>query len=1044
MLRRCDRYLLRETVGPFFLALAALVLFILLNIILSLSDLMVDRGVGMLDMLRLVAFKVPNLLIVAVPMSALFATFLGLGRMGHDREIVAYESLGIPLRRVLLPLLGAAALVTVVDFAVYNWVVPLSEAAYEQQLQDIIFREGIPRVTSNTFFRGQDGQVFYIRRYDEGTGRLYDVMVYDTTGRLFPQAGTRITQITATEGEWSGDGWTLYAGHVYGFDSEGRLAYSGAYDTLDIPLDQTVEQIMSYQLSPTQLSLGELQTVIRQAKQNGQNVAEYVVEKHLKLALPLATVVFTLFGGAISLAYGARSRASGIVVGLLVVGLFQGLLWWTQTLGRRGAMNPTLAAWLPDIAFGGLGVLLYINVDRLASRDIWSKIRSRIPFFSLLAMLILAGSLPGLAATEMPITLTCDRLAVSDDRRRYEADGTVSATFEGAILTADVLTLQQTDDSHWDLEATGTVSLVYGDDVRVSGDALAALIEIDKAAGSVYPRELKTMEFFGQLAFTNSQGEPHTLYFEGESAVFLFSPAGETERIEVFNSRMSTCNCCGVPLARQPYSLRTTRAVLYPDELIAAFGLTARVAGYRVFWLPLYVQPLEETLANPLFPAIGNSTLHGWFVKWNLPFFLSENTYGSLLVDVYTRYVEVALGGTLRYQGERQSGTVSVYAFPAKIGDSETVLSFAHSVDVAAGWRGTAALDFDRYGSSTTWSYAAELVGTMRDAVLSLEFSREQETDDQGAVVEQHLPRVSLELPKTAIGTVHVQPTFSAGWQQEWTAVGSVESAFRAVGRLSLEADSFSIAGFSFTPDAALKGIACNTETTWEAQGSASLSVSATSGPLRLTWTSVLVAGSTPFRSDHQDDHHTLDWRVDLQGAVGLRLSGSVNLADGLGPVDLRIMWGESVQWLVAAEVEPDDALVSSFSVRGTWAIDEDRSLSWSIPYDAEGLRFETATFDARFSTDQGTLTVSNKLDLNLHLLQSTDVELDLPLDSPWGLSISASYKPASSIRPLAIEYGVYYDIADCLRVGLERTRADVWVYASVLAFPEAVLRYAP
>src|SRR5512136_2437142 len=105
MLRRSDRYVLREMTGPFALALAGLVLFILLNIILSLSDLMVDRGVSMAALLRLVLLKVPSLLVVAVPMSVLFATFLGLGRMTHDREIVALESLGIPLRRVLLPLL---------------------------------------------------------------------------------------------------------------------------------------------------------------------------------------------------------------------------------------------------------------------------------------------------------------------------------------------------------------------------------------------------------------------------------------------------------------------------------------------------------------------------------------------------------------------------------------------------------------------------------------------------------------------------------------------------------------------------------------------------------------------------------------------------------------------------------------------------------------------------------------------------------------------------------------------------------------------------
>ncbi|MEI6171171.1 MAG: LptF/LptG family permease, partial [bacterium] len=154
MLRRSDRYVLREMIGPFALALAGLILFILLNIILSLSDLMVDRGVTMPMLLRLVLLKVPSLLVVAVPMSVLFATFLGLGRMVHDREIVALESLGIPLRRVLLPLVLAASVIAAADFAVYNWLVPASESAYQDALRTVIFRQGVPRITSNAFFKG--------------------------------------------------------------------------------------------------------------------------------------------------------------------------------------------------------------------------------------------------------------------------------------------------------------------------------------------------------------------------------------------------------------------------------------------------------------------------------------------------------------------------------------------------------------------------------------------------------------------------------------------------------------------------------------------------------------------------------------------------------------------------------------------------------------------------------------------------------------------------------------------------------------------------
>lgn len=429
-------------VGPFVLALAGLTLFILLNIILSLSDLMVDRGIGMLTLLRIVILKMPSLLVIAVPMSALFATFLGLGRLAHDREIVALESIGIPLRRILLPLIIAAAVIGAADFALYNWGVPASEHAYQQALRDVIFRQGVPRITANAFFKGANNQFFYIRRYNEEEGTLHDIHIYDTTGRLFPHAESRVTMITAELGRWTGAAWQLEAGNVYGFDSDGLLSYSGSFESLAIPLEQSIEEVLSRSRTPAEMGIAELVRRIDQARRTGQRADEFVVEAHLKGSLPLATIVFVLFGGAVSLAFNPRSRAAGIVLGLLFVGLFQGALWWTQTLGRRGAMNPALAAWIPDLVFGAIGLLLFLRVDRLAYRDLWSRWRARVSWFAVFLLLFaLLGN-----SQEAPLDLSSDELFVSEDRSEFRATGSVSASYQGPRIMSDRLDQVRTEE----------------------------------------------------------------------------------------------------------------------------------------------------------------------------------------------------------------------------------------------------------------------------------------------------------------------------------------------------------------------------------------------------------------------------------------------------------------------------------------------------------------------------------------------------------------------------------------------------------------------
>ncbi|MFC2095189.1 LptF/LptG family permease [Candidatus Bipolaricaulota bacterium] len=381
-LRRCDRYLLRQTLGPFLLALAGLSLFILLNLIMRVSELIADRGIGLTQLLRLLLFWMPEFIALAIPMAALFATFLGLGRLEHDREIMALESIGVSLRRILLPLLVAAIGASVLTFAISNWAVPASKQAAQRIYREILFSQSVPRISANTFFTGSNDQYFYVRQYNADDGSVDDVLIYDVTGRLFPQAESRVTMITADSGTWTGEDWELSAGRVYGFDRDGVLSYSGTFEELIIPVAQTADQIWAQSKTPSEMGIGELMARIQRARESGLPTNVSVVELHQRFALPLSAVLFVLVGGVVSLMFGSKNRSTGIIIGLLIIGLYQGTYFGLQVLGRSGVMNPVVAAWIPNVLFGLIGLLLFALVDRLASRDMWNRLRNRLPFLT--------------------------------------------------------------------------------------------------------------------------------------------------------------------------------------------------------------------------------------------------------------------------------------------------------------------------------------------------------------------------------------------------------------------------------------------------------------------------------------------------------------------------------------------------------------------------------------------------------------------------------------------------------------------------------------
>ena len=1027
-------------VGPFALALAGLLLFLLLNIVLSLTPLMVDRGVGMATLLRLVVLELPKLFVLAVPMAALFATFLGIGRLMHDREIMAFESIGISLRRLLMPLILAASLISAVDFAINNWAAPASERAFQRTYLEVVFRQSIPRITPNAVFSGPDNLFFYVRRYDANSRTLYDVLIYDTEGDFFPvlsDTETQIALITAETGTWTDETWDLDGGRTYGFDADGKLVYSGGFERLSIPVDRSVEQILSQSRSPDEMGISELLARVGQASRSGQGIAPYVLEIHHKIALPLTTIVFVLLGGTLSFTFGARGRAVGIIASLLLLSIFTGLLWWTQAMGQRGAMHPALAAWLPNLLFGTLGALLFLRVDRLASRDLLRRLRRLVPFLSLLALSITMIAV----GEEIPLAIDADELFISSDRTEVLAEGAVEAAFEDATLSADALHLHQAPDGQWLLEATGDVRLAIEDGIVLGGDRLSAAVDLTD--DGIRTRFLEAGSFHGESAFENSLGEEHTLYFRGESGRITFDEAGEADLIEIDRGEMTTCNCCDVPFRSQPYTLRASRMQLYPDRLLVVYGLTARVGGVSSFWLPFYVQPLDETLESPLFPAIGQSGSRGWFLKWNVPFYLSEALYGTVRFDYYTAFSELGAGVVLRYAFGAHEGSIDAYVFPAKVGDRITRLSVEHAFDLGLSWRGGGQFDYDAIGTDESLSFSASVSGQWGDWRLSASAVRAwEEADDENEedLITQRLPDLSLSREPLHLGPLSITPRCGVGWITEWEGSLLTDRAARLNAGLTVGVEPFSLAGFTLNPSLALTVTRYRGDDIDRSRSALTLSIPAALGGLTLEYAGAFTTAESPFDFDRIDAQQQLGCRIQRSGPVTLRIaSGYDLLAQSFDPVEITLSWGDAIPSSLAVSYDLAAAHLDRVVLQGDWA-PVPFLVSWRIPYDGSLSRLDAIDLGLSVAADRTSIDLDAEVELGR--LTSLDGTVELKTDFDWGASLRATYEPDATPQIGNVRYRLFRDIGDCIQVGIERASDQVWLYASILAFPEAILRY--
>jgi len=675
---------------PFGVALLAFLVFIGLELVLSLSDALFSRGAGAGEMLRLLLYKLPSLLTFAIPAGVLLATFLALGRLAADRELLAFQALGYPLKRLLLPFVVFGLLASLGSFLLSEFAVPVAEAAYRRELLTVLYRGQVTSPREHVFFRGGEGELYYVSRYDGERAR--GIVVYDLEDRLFPEQGPFPTLATAEEGLFSEGELVLLHGRLLRFAEDGGLEEVVRFERLSLSVGEEVQQGLLGGKTPSEMSLRELAARIALFERTGLDPRNLVVEFHSKLAIAAAALVFALFGAPLGALLGRRGRAAGAVAGFVLAAAAQGLFIWTRTLARRGLLPAPLGAWLPHLLLGVLGLMLLLSVDRLRLRG-------------LLAALLIAAVIPVPAQTAPPPfeELWAEELTIQSGAQVIQATR-VRARVQGYTLEAQEL--EATWDGTWWMTTVQGAQLV-GEGFSLKATRLWADLEANGELGA-----LVAEDFAGSSAFRGPEKE-ETLLFSGAWGKASFR-AGELVRLEAKGVRFTTCPC----MEGAPYSVYADRFVLLPKRWLYAEGVRVETFGHPTGWLPVYVARLGEE-ASPLFPEIGR-TGGEWFLRWHIPFALEEEAWG-------------ALGLTLLPGSGRVTPSLNLVWDTGELGLAEDGLKLRASGEAPSGpWQ-----------TRLTWSESrleASATGKLRDVSWSLAWGQAKEDD----TAYERLPEFSL------------------------------------------------------------------------------------------------------------------------------------------------------------------------------------------------------------------------------------------------------------------------------------------------------------
>jgi len=336
-----SRYVAREALRPILLAVAGLTLVVLTRDLIGFTELVLNRGVGAREMLRIAFCEAVPVATTVLPFAGLIGSLVALGRIGADHEILALEAAGVSAARLSGPLGRLAALLAAVTAALSLFGAPAAQRALDRALDRIARDQPWTQIRAGSVNRFGGWQL-EAREVTAKGDELRGILLW------VPDIGETI------------------------FARRGRIGPSGS-GSLRLELEQGI-LVLSPALGPRQFRFDRLATVLpasdepqpwdpadrfqalslealgRAALDVGDHVTSLGAtrEWHRRFATPFTTLLLGFLAAPLFLTRGHFSRAGGSVLGIAVTIATFALAQLGEGLTQAGVTGIAGGVWLPN------------------------------------------------------------------------------------------------------------------------------------------------------------------------------------------------------------------------------------------------------------------------------------------------------------------------------------------------------------------------------------------------------------------------------------------------------------------------------------------------------------------------------------------------------------------------------------------------------------------------------------------------------------------------------------------------------------------------
>lgn len=361
-MRILRNYLLKEFTGPLILALGVLTFVMLLGNLIKIAEMVITKGVDIYSVSKLFIFMIPYLLTYTLPIAALTAILISLGRLASDNEIVAIRACGINAFTLILPLLIVGLILSLVLVLFNDRVIPYAHYATRKTLLEVGIKNPAAALEPGVFINSFERYILFIYKIEDN--KLYNIRIYE------PQEGKPTRTIVAKKGEFiivpekKSIKLKLIDGTADEPDPENltnfyKLNFRTYFINMNLAQAQSSKEIGK---KPKDMTIQELNKEITKLKKEGVDPVPLVAEIHKKIALAFSCFVFILLGSSLAIITRRREKTINFGITFIIVSIYYLLLIGAEALTLEGYLTPDFAMWLPNYILGAFGLFSIYKV----------------------------------------------------------------------------------------------------------------------------------------------------------------------------------------------------------------------------------------------------------------------------------------------------------------------------------------------------------------------------------------------------------------------------------------------------------------------------------------------------------------------------------------------------------------------------------------------------------------------------------------------------------------------------------------------------------